>query len=120
MTKRSKLLLESCNSFALTIFSEVVVENKEAEDSLPASVQFKPDAAGDMTDLSFALQANIRLEFLHNDFLIYRLLEKQTGTVPDELIYTTRKILSTLLAIVSSQLRRQNSSQHMLAWNVRF
>lgn len=101
------------------ILSEVVAENKKVEDSLPDSLQFKPDAAGDMTDFSFAIQANIHLEFLHNDFLIYRLLEKNTGAVPYELIQTTRKILSTLLAMVSSQLRRPNASQHMLAWNVR-
>lgn len=45
------------------------------------------------------------LEFLHNDFLLYRTLGQRTQTKPQEIIETSREILKALILMVSKIIR---------------
>ncbi len=87
---------------------------------MPAFLRFTPDILyGDVpSEHIYELRANAHLEFLHNDFLIYRLLEKRTGSISDELVCSAREALSLMLAMLSRQLRRKSSGTHVNAWNV--
>ena len=45
------------------------------------------------------------MEFLYNDFLLYRTLGKRTQTQPEEVIGIAREILKTLVTMVSEKAR---------------
>lgn len=100
--------------------SEVLVENHRAKNSLPAFLRFTPDLLYDNvpSEQNYEIRANCHLEFIHNDFLVYRLLERRTGSISEELLCTARDALSLLLAFLSRQLRHPQTRKSVHAWNV--
>lgn len=64
------------------------------------------------------LQIDIRLEFIYNDFLLYRNLFKKTKLSPDRIISVSLEIMSAMLSLVARTLETQMSKQ-MISWNVR-
>lgn len=64
------------------------------------------------------LQIDIRLEFIYNDFLLYRNLYKKTKLSPDRIISVSLEIMSAMLSLVARTLETQMSKQ-MISWNVR-
>jgi chromatin structure-remodeling complex subunit RSC3/30 len=63
---------------------------------LPEATFINPDSTGESI-------ANVHLEFLNNDFMIYRTLAKQTGKVQNEdsFLKLAQEILGKLLSVIS-------------------
>lgn len=63
---------------------------------------------GDEADISRVEDAflfELYLEFLYNDFLLYRTLGQRTHTQPPEIIDTSREVLKALILMVSKIIR---------------
>jgi hypothetical protein len=68
-----------------------------------------------MTDPDEEFLAHFHLEFLNNDFILNRVLVKETGSGKDKLLKVAREILTTLLALVS---RTRKHSRYESIWVV--
>lgn len=64
------------------------------------------------------LQIDIRLEYIYNDFLLYRNLFKNTKRSPDRIISVSLEIMSAMLSLVARTLET-SMSKYMVSWNVR-
>lgn len=85
---------------------ELVRESRRLRNELPEFLQWKPDGdASGISRIEDAFLFELYLEFLHNEFLLYRTLGQRTQTKPLEIIETSREIIKTLILMVSKMLR---------------
>ncbi|CAG8230804.1 unnamed protein product [Penicillium salamii] len=85
---------------------ELIQESRRLRQGLPDFLQWMPD--GDEADISRVEDAflfELYLEFLYNDFLLYRTLGQRTHTQPPEIIDTSREVLKALILMVSKIIR---------------
>ncbi|KAJ5183839.1 Transcription factor [Penicillium capsulatum] len=80
---------------------ELSRELHQLYNDLPAFLHWSSDSEFKGSYVDDHLLFNLNLEFLYNDFLLYRLLAKRTKTQPDGLITTSLKILNALLSMVA-------------------
>lgn len=97
---------------------ELSQELHQLYDDLPAFLHWSSEG-GDSTSsyVDDHLLFNLNLEFLYNDFLLYRLLAKRTKTQPDRIITTSLEILNALLSMVA-KVHRYPIIGWDVAWNV--
>lgn len=86
---------------------------------LPEFLHWKPGMeAMAPAEYDDGLLMSLHLDYLYNDFLLYRILAKRTETRSEALIAISRDILSTLLVFVQSGSRSVRASCD-IGWNVR-
>ncbi|KAK9847839.1 hypothetical protein MYU51_018239 [Penicillium brevicompactum] len=85
---------------------ELAQESRRLRNALPEFLRWKPDGDGvGISRIEDAFLFELDLEFLHNDFLLYRTLGQRTQTKPQEIIETSREILKALILMVSKIIR---------------
>ncbi|KAJ5849061.1 hypothetical protein N7534_007750 [Penicillium rubens] len=85
---------------------ELSRESRQLRQGLPEFLHWKPDIEGVVTSrVEYDLLFEIHIEFLHNDFLLYRTLGKRTQTQPDAIIGIARQILKSLVIMICEKTR---------------
>ena len=85
---------------------ELAQESRRLRNALPEFLRWKPNGDGvGISRIEDAFLFELDLEFLHNDFLLYRTLGQRTQTKPQEIIETSREILKALILMVSKIIR---------------
>lgn len=98
-------------------FRELSRELHQLYDSLPAFLHWSSEGDLRSSYVDDHLLFNLNLEFLYNDFLLYRLLAKRTKTQPNEMITTSLEIVNALLLMVA-KVHRYPVIGCDVAWNV--
>lgn len=97
---------------------ELSRELHQLYDDLPTFLHWSPEGSDSMDSyVDDHLLFNLNLEFLYNDFLLYRLLAKRTKTHPDQIIAISLEILNALLSMVA-KVHRYPIIGWDIAWNV--
>jgi chromatin structure-remodeling complex subunit RSC3/30 len=85
---------------------ELSRESRRLRQGLPEFLHWKPDIEGVVTSrVEYDLLFEVHIEFLHNDFLLYRTLGKRTQTQPEAIIGIARQILKSLVIMISEKTR---------------
>ncbi|OQE41131.1 hypothetical protein PENCOP_c005G04419 [Penicillium coprophilum] len=81
-------------------------ESRQLRQGLPEFLHWKPDIdGGALSRVEYDLLFEIHIEFLHNDFLLYRTLGKRTQTHPEAITGIAREILGALVTMISEKTR---------------
>ncbi|CRG90035.1 C6 transcription factor, putative [Talaromyces islandicus] len=86
---------------------EIYAEHQQMRSNLPPSLDLQckllPNATLINIDSTGESIANIQLEFLNNDFMIYRILAKETGNIQnrDSFLNLAQEIMTKLLSVIS-------------------
>lgn len=87
--------------------------------NFPAKLQWKPSYTS-KNEYYYSenwFLENVNLDFLHNDFILYSVLIRRTGESKEKLIDAARKILSTLVLLISSRVPSSLNS-YRSSWDV--
>jgi chromatin structure-remodeling complex subunit RSC3/30 len=77
---------------------------------LPAFLQWNPDSDGSLVSrVEEDLLFEVHMEFLYNEFLLYRTLAQRTETEPEAIIDISQRILSAVIMMVSKKIRSRHS-----------
>ncbi|KAH8697906.1 hypothetical protein BGW36DRAFT_379643 [Talaromyces proteolyticus] len=98
--------------------SETCAEYEHLRSNLPPVMQWRPSHfSGSRTmDQHTEFVANMHLEFLNNDFILYRVLVKRTGKGKEKLLKVAREMLAATLAIVSRNSQTRDNCDSI--WNL--
>lgn len=87
---------------------ELSRESRQLRQGLPEFLHWKPHIDGVvLSRVEYDLLFEIHIEFLHNDFLLYRTLGKRTQTQPEAIIGIAREILKALVTMISEKTRNR-------------
>ncbi|OKL61317.1 hypothetical protein UA08_03740 [Talaromyces atroroseus] len=86
--------------------SETCAEHDRLRSTMPEALKWTPSGGCQMTDPEEEFLAHFHLEFLNNDFMLHRVLVKETGDGKDKLLKVAREMLTALLALVSRTMLR--------------
>ncbi|KAF9253849.1 transcriptional regulator family: Fungal Specific TF [Penicillium roqueforti] len=85
---------------------ELSRESRQLRQGLPEFLHWKPNIDGALiSKVEYDLLFEVHIEFLYNDFLLYRTLGKRTQTQPEEVLGIAREILKTLVIMISQKTR---------------
>ena len=84
--------------------------------SLPSKLEWRPNMQN-VSESHTCLLEILNLDLLHNDFILYSVLIRRTGEHKDRLIQAARKMLSTLVSLVSSRAPSMSTSLQS-SWDV--
>ena len=88
------------------VLRELSRESRQLRQELPEFLQWKPGIEGLLASrVEYDLLFEVHMEFLYNDFLLYRTLGKRTQTQPDSIIGIARQILKSLVIMISDKTR---------------
>ncbi|EED16901.1 conserved hypothetical protein [Talaromyces stipitatus ATCC 10500] len=90
--------------------SATCAEHDHLRQSLPSKLEWRPNFHHSNQDTNCNFLEIINLEFLHNDFILYSVQIRRMPERKDKLIQAARKMLSTLLSLVSSRTPASSSS----------
>jgi chromatin structure-remodeling complex subunit RSC3/30 len=85
-------------------------ESRQERQLLPEFLHWNPDSDGSVISrVEEDLLFEVHMEFLYNDFLLYRTLAQRTDTEPEAIIDISREILSAVIMMVSKKIRSGHS-----------
>ncbi|KAJ6043032.1 hypothetical protein N7460_004387 [Penicillium canescens] len=85
-------------------------ESRQERQLLPEFLHWNPDSDGSVISrVEEDLLFEVHMEFLYNDFLLYRTLAQRTETEPEAIIDISREILSAVILMVSKKIRSGHS-----------
>ncbi|KAJ5187961.1 Transcription factor [Penicillium cf. griseofulvum] len=97
---------------------ELSRESCQLRQGLPGFLHWKPHIHGVvLSRVEYDLLFEIHIEFLYNDFLLYRTLGKRTQTQPEAIIGIAREILKALVTMISEKTRNRQPIKD-IAFNV--
>jgi chromatin structure-remodeling complex subunit RSC3/30 len=100
------------------VLRELSRESRQLRQGLPEFLHWKPHIDGvALSRVEYDLLFEIHIEFLHNDFLLYRTLGKRTQTQPEAIIGIAREILKALVTMISEKTRNRQPIKD-IAFNV--
>jgi hypothetical protein len=98
---------------------EISQQSHKMWKDLPEFLHWKPGMETLIaSDYDAGLLMSLHLDYLYNDFLLYRILAKRTEARSETLIAVSRDILSTLLVFISNGSRSVRAGCDV-GWNVR-
>ncbi|KAJ5591965.1 uncharacterized protein N7459_002334 [Penicillium hispanicum] len=109
LTSRTENLAQQVN--------ELSEELHQTYEQLPAFLHWQPKGGSKRPSMDEPLLFDLHLEFLYNDFLLYRLLAKRTHTHPEGIISISLEILNAFLSIVA-RVHREPILGWDIAWNL--
>jgi len=85
---------------------ELSQESRRLRQELPDFLHWRSEGGGGaVCRVEDVLLFEKHLDFLYNDFLLYRTLGQRTQTQPEEIIGISREILQSLIMMVSKRTR---------------
>ncbi|KGO40681.1 Transcription factor, fungi [Penicillium expansum] len=85
---------------------ELSRESRELRKAMPDFLRWKPDIdMAAVPRVEYDLLFEVHIEFLYNEFLLYRTLGKRTQTQPEAIIDIAREILKALVTMISEKTR---------------
>ncbi|CAI7588873.1 unnamed protein product [Penicillium viridicatum] len=85
---------------------ELSRESRQLRQELPEYLRWRPDIdVAAVSRVEYDILCDVHIEFLYNEFLLYRTLGKNTQTQPEAIIDIAREILKALVIMISEKIR---------------
>jgi chromatin structure-remodeling complex subunit RSC3/30 len=104
--------------YLLTLLRELLQQSRRAWLGLPPFLHRPQDSASYDLDFKQTVFLQLHLDYLYDQFLLYRILSKRQNTWSPDLVKVSHEILSEVLLLIESRVRSMRLTPE-LSWVVR-